>query len=91
MCCWVVLQILQNLGKADRTVDDVFDDYEQNFNKQQTNANRIHKEVANYLRCCRGMYAPVAPGVVAGCCCWGVDVDGGVDMGVVVAGVLPLG
>ncbi|XP_071523131.1 myc box-dependent-interacting protein 1 isoform X8 [Panulirus ornatus] len=49
-------KILQNLGKADRTVDDVFDEYELNFNKQQTNANRIHKEVANYLRCCRALH-----------------------------------
>ncbi|XP_069159571.1 myc box-dependent-interacting protein 1 isoform X5 [Procambarus clarkii] len=49
-------KILQNLGKADRTVDDVFDEYEINFNRQQTNANRLHKEVANYLRCCRALH-----------------------------------
>ncbi|KAK4300907.1 hypothetical protein Pmani_026923, partial [Petrolisthes manimaculis] len=48
--------ILQNLGKADRTVDDVFDEYEVNFTQQQTNANRLHKEVANYLRCCRALH-----------------------------------
>lgn len=51
-----VFQILQNLGKADRTVDEVFDEFEVNFAQQQTNANRLHKEVANYLRCCRGWY-----------------------------------
>lgn len=51
-------QILQNLGKADRTVDDVFDEYDANFTRQQTNANRLHKEVSNYLRCCRGERAP---------------------------------
>ena len=50
----VMLQILQNLGKADRTIDDVFDEYDSNFTRQQTNANRLHKEVSNYLRCCRG-------------------------------------
>ncbi|KAK8727301.1 hypothetical protein OTU49_009802, partial [Cherax quadricarinatus] len=48
--------ILQNLGKADRTVDDVFDDYEINFSRQQNNASRLHKEVANYLRCCRALH-----------------------------------
>ncbi|XP_053654263.2 myc box-dependent-interacting protein 1 isoform X6 [Cherax quadricarinatus] len=49
-------KILQNLGKADRTVDDVFDDYEINFSRQQNNASRLHKEVANYLRCCRALH-----------------------------------
>ncbi|XP_050740369.1 myc box-dependent-interacting protein 1-like isoform X2 [Eriocheir sinensis] len=49
-------KILQNLGKADRTVDDVFDEYDSNFTRQQTNANRLHKEVSNYLRCCRALH-----------------------------------
>ncbi|MPC34566.1 Bridging integrator 2 [Portunus trituberculatus] len=48
--------ILQNLGKADRTIDDVFDEYDANFTRQQTNANRLHKEVSNYLRCCRALH-----------------------------------
>ena len=47
-------QILQNLGKADKTTDPVFDEYEANFTRQQNNANRLHKEVSNYLRCARG-------------------------------------
>lgn len=49
-------KILQNLGKADKTTDEVFDEYEQNFNKQQAHANRLQKEVANYLRCCRALH-----------------------------------
>lgn len=49
-------KILQNLGKADKTTDDVFDEFEGHFNKQQQNANRLHKEVANYLRCCRALH-----------------------------------
>ncbi|KAK8394467.1 hypothetical protein O3P69_006567 [Scylla paramamosain] len=49
-------KILQNLGKADRTIDDVFDEYDANFTRQQTNANRLHKEVSNYLRCCRALH-----------------------------------
>lgn len=49
-------KILQNLGKADKTTDDVFDEFETNFSRQQSNANRLHKEVANYLRCCRALH-----------------------------------
>lgn len=49
-------KILQNLGKADKTTDEVFDEYEANFTRQQTNANRLHKEVANYLRCARMLH-----------------------------------
>lgn len=49
-------KILQNLGKADKTTDEVFDEYEHNFNKQQAHANRLQKEVANYLKCCRALH-----------------------------------
>nr|XP_027222570.1 bridging integrator 2-like [Penaeus vannamei] len=49
-------KILQNLGKADKTTDEVFDEYEANFTRQQSNANRLHKEVSNYLRCCRALH-----------------------------------
>lgn len=50
------LQILQNLGKVDRTADDIFDDHLNNFNRQQTNANKLQKEFNNYIRCIRGEY-----------------------------------
>ncbi|XP_054089553.1 amphiphysin isoform X3 [Zeugodacus cucurbitae] len=46
-------KILQNLGKVDRTADDIFDDHLNNFNRQQTNANRLQKEFNNYIRCIR--------------------------------------
>ncbi|XP_017486919.1 PREDICTED: bridging integrator 2-like, partial [Rhagoletis zephyria] len=50
-------QILQNLGKVDRTADDIFDEHLNNFNRQQTNANRLQKEFNNYIRCIRAAQA----------------------------------
>ncbi|XP_023158613.1 myc box-dependent-interacting protein 1 isoform X3 [Ceratitis capitata] len=50
-------RILQNLGKVDRTADDIFDDHLNNFNRQQTNANRLQKEFNNYIRCIRAAQA----------------------------------
>lgn len=52
--CHFLFQILQNLGKVDRTADDIFDDHLQNFTKQQNAANRLQKEFNNYIRCIRG-------------------------------------
>lgn len=54
VCCFT--QILQNLGKVDRTADEIFDEHLVNFNRQQTNANRLQKEFNNYIRCIRGMW-----------------------------------
>ena len=51
-----LLQILQNLGKADKTTDEIFEEHLQNFNTQQVNATRLHKDINNYLRCIRGQY-----------------------------------
>ena len=48
------LQILQNLGKVDRTADEIFDEHLTNFNRQQNNATRLQKEFNNYIRCIRG-------------------------------------
>lgn len=42
-------RLLQNLGKADKTTDELFDTYVNNFNKQQNSANKLHKEFKNYL------------------------------------------
>ncbi|XP_037069391.1 myc box-dependent-interacting protein 1-like isoform X2 [Pollicipes pollicipes] len=50
-------RILQNLGKADRTTDEVFDDYVHNFSRQQGQATRLQKEMSNYVRCARAMQA----------------------------------
>lgn len=49
-----IFQILQNLGKVDRTADEIFDDHLNNFNRQQLNANKLQKEFNNYIRCIRG-------------------------------------
>jgi len=48
-------KILQNLGKADKTTDEIFEEHLQNFNNQQVNAIRLHKDINNYLRCIRAM------------------------------------
>jgi len=49
------VKILQNLGKADKTTDEIFEEHLQNFNAQQVNATRLHKDINNYLRCIRAM------------------------------------
>ncbi|KAG8040074.1 hypothetical protein G9C98_001190, partial [Cotesia typhae] len=48
---------LQNLGKVDRTADDIFDEHLQNFTRQQNAANRLQKEFNNYIRCVRAVQA----------------------------------
>lgn len=52
--CLFSFQILQNLGKVDRTADEIFDEHLTNFNRQQNNATRLQKEFNNYIRCIRG-------------------------------------
>merc|ERR1712183_823176 len=48
-------KILQNLGKSDKTTDEIFEEHLQNFNTQQVNSTRLHKDINNYLRCIRAM------------------------------------
>ncbi|RWS14552.1 myc box-dependent-interacting protein 1-like isoform X2 [Dinothrombium tinctorium] len=50
-------RLLQNLGKADRTTDELFEVYQNNFNKQQNSATRLQKELKNYVTCIRAMQA----------------------------------
>ncbi|GIY47891.1 endophilin-A [Caerostris extrusa] len=50
-------RILQNLGKADRTTDDILNLYISNFNKQHATAQRLSKEFKNYVSCARAMQA----------------------------------
>jgi len=50
-------KILQNLGKSDKTTDEIFEEHLANFNAQQVNATRLHKDINNYLRCIRAMQA----------------------------------
>merc|ERR1712127_265678 len=52
-----VEKILQKVGKVDRTADEIFDDNVQNFNKQQLAANKLQKELNNYIRCIKAMRA----------------------------------
>ena len=54
----ILFQILQNLGKVDRTADDIFDEHLNNFTRQQNAANRLQKEFNNYIRCIRGKLVP---------------------------------
>ncbi|XP_050343406.1 myc box-dependent-interacting protein 1 isoform X3 [Nymphalis io] len=48
-------KLLQNLGKVDRTLDDIFEDHLQNFNRQHQQATRLQKEFNNYIRCIRAV------------------------------------
>lgn len=48
-------KILQNLGKVDRTSDEIFEEHLQNFTRQQNAANRLQKEFNNYIRCIRAV------------------------------------
>ncbi|KAF6206324.1 hypothetical protein GE061_017555 [Apolygus lucorum] len=48
-------KFLQNLGKVDRTADDIFDEHLENFNRQQLAAGRLQKEFNNYIRCIRAV------------------------------------
>ncbi|BES95888.1 BAR [Nesidiocoris tenuis] len=48
-------KFLQNLGKVDRTADDIFDEHLENFNRQQQAAGRLQKEFNNYIRCIRAV------------------------------------
>ncbi|XP_028130979.1 amphiphysin isoform X1 [Diabrotica virgifera virgifera] len=50
-------KLLQNLGKVDRTADEIFDEHLQNFTRQQNAANRLQKEFSNYIRCIRACQA----------------------------------
>ncbi|KAL5243893.1 hypothetical protein ACI65C_011304 [Semiaphis heraclei] len=49
------MHFLQNLGKVDRTEDEIFNEHLQNFSKQQNAANKLQKEFNNYIRCVRAV------------------------------------
>ncbi|XP_058826993.1 myc box-dependent-interacting protein 1 isoform X2 [Topomyia yanbarensis] len=48
-------KLLQNLGKVDRTADEIFDEHLTNFTRQQNSATRLQKEFNNYIRCVRAV------------------------------------
>lgn len=49
-------RLLQNLGKADRTTDELFEVYQQNFNRQQSTALNLQKHVKHYLQCLKELH-----------------------------------
>lgn len=48
--------LLQNLGKAHKTTDDLFAMYEENFYKQQAQAVKIQKEFKSYMSSLKGKF-----------------------------------
>ena len=58
------MQLLQNLGKADKTTDEIFEEHLQNFNQQTAHSTRLHKDINNYIRCIRGGYSYTYRGYV---------------------------
>lgn len=48
--------MLQNFGKADRTTDELFEVYQQNFNRQQSTALNLQKHVKHYLHCVKELH-----------------------------------
>ncbi|XP_037572641.1 amphiphysin-like isoform X8 [Dermacentor silvarum] len=48
-------RILQNLGRADKTKDEVFEVYLYNFTRQQTAAAKLQKEFKNYVLCIKSL------------------------------------
>ncbi|RLW11538.1 hypothetical protein DV515_00001835 [Chloebia gouldiae] len=58
---WVLLaatvtaQVLQKLGKADETKDEQFEEYVQNFKRQEAEGSRLQRELRGYLAAIKGM------------------------------------
>ncbi|XP_018414280.1 PREDICTED: amphiphysin [Nanorana parkeri] len=48
-------KVLQKLGKADETKDEQFEEYVQNFKKQETEGTRLQREMRAYLAAIKGM------------------------------------
>jgi amphiphysin len=49
-------RLLQNFGKADRTTDELLETHLVSFNKQQTVALNLQKQVKNYLHCLKELH-----------------------------------
>nr|XP_020037150.1 amphiphysin [Castor canadensis] len=50
-----VLRVLQKLGKADETKDEQFEEYVQNFKRQEAEGTRLQRELRGYLAAIKGM------------------------------------
>ncbi|XP_053118456.1 amphiphysin-like [Hemicordylus capensis] len=48
-------KVLQKLGKADETKDEQFEEYVQNFKRQEAEGSRLQKELRGYLAAIKGM------------------------------------
>ncbi|NXU75142.1 AMPH protein, partial [Oreotrochilus melanogaster] len=48
-------QVLQKLGKADETKDEQFEEYVQNFKRQEAEGSRLQRELRGYLAAIKGM------------------------------------
>ncbi|XP_039609345.1 amphiphysin isoform X4 [Polypterus senegalus] len=48
-------KVLQKLGKADETKDEQFEQFVQNFKRQETEGTRLQKEMRGYLTAVKGM------------------------------------
>ncbi|XP_068092521.1 amphiphysin isoform X5 [Hyperolius riggenbachi] len=48
-------KVLQKLGKADETKDEQFEEYVQNFKRQETEGTRLQRELRAYLAAIKGM------------------------------------
>ncbi|XP_013391361.1 amphiphysin isoform X1 [Lingula anatina] len=48
-------KVLQNLGKADKTTDDLLDGHVERFARQQATAAKLQKELRNYFQAARVM------------------------------------
>ncbi|XP_044531335.1 amphiphysin [Gracilinanus agilis] len=49
------LPVLQKLGKADETKDEQFEEYVQNFKRQEAEGTRLQRELRGYLAAIKGM------------------------------------
>ncbi|XP_025896603.1 amphiphysin isoform X2 [Nothoprocta perdicaria] len=49
------LEVLQKLGKADETKDEQFEEYVQNFKRQEAEGSRLQRELRAYLAAIKGM------------------------------------
>uniref|UniRef100_A0A8B9PP55 Amphiphysin n=1 Tax=Apteryx owenii TaxID=8824 RepID=A0A8B9PP55_APTOW len=56
--CWPLTflsPVLQKLGKADETKDEQFEEYVQNFKRQEAEGSRLQRELRGYLAAIKGM------------------------------------
>lgn len=49
-------RLMQNFGKADKTTDELFEVYQQNFNRQHSTALNLQKHVKHYMHCIKELH-----------------------------------